>query len=80
MNHWIVAPVVIPLLAGGMLLAMRGRNVVWKRMVSGLACGAELYAAIRLASAAAGGQTLVYAVGGWPPPFGIVLVGTDWPP
>ncbi len=74
MNHWVVAPVLIPLVAGGVLLAMARFSLAWKRAVSAMACVAALAVAGGLAAAAAVGNPLVYAVGGWPPPFGIVLV------
>ena len=75
MSHSAVAPILIPLLAGAVLLAGARRSLAWKRTVSILACLLNLAASVRLLTAAAsGGGTVAYAVGGWPAPFGIVLV------
>ncbi|MEJ5349395.1 MAG: monovalent cation/H+ antiporter subunit D [Desulfosoma sp.] len=74
MNHWIVAPVVIPLAGGALLLAMARSSLPWKRGVSAVACVLQLLATWKLAVAVASGGLCVYSVGHWPAPFGIVLV------
>ena len=73
-NHWVVAPILIPLGTAGVLLAMARAALAWKRAVSALACAAQLLTALRLVGAAASEVPLVYSVGHWPAPFGIVLV------
>lgn len=75
MNHWVAAPIVIPLAAGGVLLALARSNLAWKRSISAVACVAELLVCWKLAAAACGSNApLVYSVGNWPAPYGIVLV------
>lgn len=75
MSHWVVAPILLPLLAGAVLMAGARRSLPWKRTVSISACLLNLVVALRLLGAFTGeGGVLAYAVGGWPPPFGIVLV------
>ena len=74
MNHWIVAPVLIPLVAGGLLLVLEGASMTTKRAV-GLAATLMLVAvSAGLMSIAAAGVPQIYYVGDWPAPFGIVLV------
>lgn len=75
MSHWAVAPILLPLLAGAVLMAGARRSLAWKRTVSICACLLNLSVALRLlGTAAGGGGRVAYAVGGWSPPFGIVLV------
>ncbi|EKE44493.1 NADH dehydrogenase (quinone) [Oceaniovalibus guishaninsula JLT2003] len=74
MNHWIIAPILLPaLLAPIMAVAMR-HDIVLAR-VAGLA-GTVLLLTITggLAMLAAQGGIHVYELGNWPAPFGIVLV------
>jgi multicomponent K+:H+ antiporter subunit D len=74
MNHWIVAPVLLPLVAGLVLLLVAHRGLAVQRP---LAIGAGL-AGVGLGAVLVGmadaGAPQTYALGGWPPPFGIVLV------
>ncbi|MDO3387059.1 monovalent cation/H+ antiporter subunit D [Gilvimarinus sp. SDUM040013] len=74
MNHLIIAPVLIPLVTGILLLLGTGRPPRVQRAISFISISAQLVAAIYLLSVAAGGDMLVYALGNWAPPFGIVLV------
>ncbi|WP_448383692.1 monovalent cation/H+ antiporter subunit D [Desulfosoma sp.] len=74
MHHWVVAPILIPLGTAGVLLAMARAGLAWKRAICAVACAAELVVSCRLAAAAASGVPVVYSVGNWPAPFGIVLV------
>ena len=74
MNHWIIAPVLIPALAG-MLLLLEVRERHRLRRITGLlSCAALLATAIFLGDQAWGGEITVYALGNWQAPFGIVLV------
>lgn len=69
--HFLVLPILLPL-AGAILAAIpRGRNAAWVALtVSSLTLSAA--AAVLYAVAISGPQ--VYEVGGWAPPYGIVLV------
>ena len=72
--HLIIAPVAIPALAAPLaLLVMRRR----RRLGVGIAllsCALMLAAALLLLAQASDGSVHRYAIGGWPAPFGIVLV------
>ncbi len=74
MNHWIAAPVLLPLLAGALLLVAEGWNLAGKRIISVLATAALIPVSLYLLGAAATGEHQVYYLGDWPAPFGIVLV------
>ncbi|MEQ5801025.1 monovalent cation/H+ antiporter subunit D [Halomonas sp. H10-9-1] len=74
MSHLIVLPVVVPLVAGLLLLFQRQGSVRVKRLVGVGATLALLLVAIALVARAAGGEVTYYALGDWQPPFGIVLV------
>ncbi|WP_346798985.1 monovalent cation/H+ antiporter subunit D [Halomonas sp. Bachu 37] len=74
MQHLIVLPVVLPLVAGILLLFQRQGMVRFKRIISVGATAVLLLVSIALLSRAAGGEITYYALGDWQPPFGIVLV------
>ena len=74
MQHLIVFPIVLPLIAGIMLLYQRQGLVRYKRIVSVVATVLLLAVAIGLISQAMRGEILYYALGNWQAPFGIVLV------
>lgn len=74
MNHWLTAPILIPLL-GGILQALMGYAPVALRRTLGIATTTlTLVAAIMLMGLADDGAYRLYAFGNWQPPFGIVLV------
>lgn len=79
-DHLMVAPILLPLLAAGVLLFMNERRHARKAVVSVstvLALLVVSIALLRLAAGAGPGQaaaTGVYLLGNWPAPFGIVLV------
>lgn len=77
-QHLMVAPVVLPLFAGAVMLALgreRHRNVSAAiNLVSTFGLVAVAIALIRSADAADGGLAGVYRLGDWPVPFAIVLV------
>ncbi|MGM0521275.1 MAG: monovalent cation/H+ antiporter subunit D [Pseudomonadota bacterium] len=73
-QHLIVLPVVLPLIAGILLLYQRQGLVRYKRWVSVVATVLLLLASIALVTKAAGGEITYYALGDWQPPFGIALV------
>ena len=74
MSHWIIAPVLLPLFTGLLLLsgARWGLNV--QRRLGLAATAALVPLAIALLAQADTGAYQVYALGDWPAPFGIVLV------
>lgn len=74
MSHLLVLPVLLPLLAGTLQLFLVHRPSWTLRLVGLAACVALIGLAFSLTAAAAGGEITVYAIGGWPPPLGIVLV------
>ncbi|MGO3003765.1 MAG: monovalent cation/H+ antiporter subunit D, partial [Halomonas sp.] len=74
MQHLIVFPVVLPLIAGILMLYQRQGLVRYKRTVSVAATLLLLLVAIGLVRQAASGDVTYYALGDWQAPFGIVLV------
>ena len=74
MNHWIIAPVLLPLVAGALLLVFEWSDIAAKRALSVAATAALVPVALGLMSVAATGESQIYYVGNWPAPFGIVLV------
>jgi multicomponent K+:H+ antiporter subunit D len=74
MNHWLTAPILIPLL-GGILQALMGYAPITLRRTLALATSVLiLISAIVLLVLADDGSYRIYAFGNWQPPFGIVLV------
>jgi multicomponent K+:H+ antiporter subunit D len=73
MNHWMIAPLLLPAFAAGVLALLRPPIAV-QRGVSLAVCVALLLVAVRLLLDADAGVQTVYALGNWRPPFGIVLV------
>lgn len=73
-EHLVIAPVLLPLAAGIVLLLMRQLDIRVRRVLSVLAVIMEIGLAITLLAAVADGDILVYALGDWPAPYGIILV------
>ncbi len=73
-NHLVIAPVLLPLLVGVLLLLLRGRSLQIQRALSLVSVIMQIGLAAALLSAVNGGEILAYAVGNWQAPFGIVLV------
>jgi multicomponent K+:H+ antiporter subunit D len=77
-DHLMIAPVVLPLVAGAMMLVLGGerrRNVnAAINVVTTFALVVIAIALLRAADAAPTGVSGVYRVGNWAAPFGIVLV------
>ena len=77
-DHLMIAPVVLPMFAGAMMLALGGeqrRNVnAVLNVVSTFALVVIAIALLRAADAAPTGVAGVYRLGNWPAPFAIVLV------
>jgi multicomponent K+:H+ antiporter subunit D len=74
MNHLAIAPVLAPFIAGALLLALRDLPMPLRRWLALLAVLAQVAIAVALLAAVAGGDILVYRLGDWPAPWGIVLV------
>ena len=74
MNHWIVAPVVLPALVAPLIVLALRYDLLLQRIASLAACAALLALAAGLVATAAGGPPQAYLLGDWPAPFGIVLV------
>ncbi|MFP5466406.1 MAG: monovalent cation/H+ antiporter subunit D [Gammaproteobacteria bacterium] len=87
MQHAPVLSVVVPMLgavmllligdAGGMAAQGGGHDIGrlrWRRRLSLLVTGAGLAMAAGLVQLAQGGELMVYRLGEWPAPFGIVMV------
>ena len=73
-DHLVVAPIVLPLLAGALMLLLDERRQWLKAAMSGVSVAAVLAAALALGARIDGDAALVYALGDWRAPFGIVLV------
>lgn len=74
MNHWIIAPVVLPaLMAAVMAMAMR-HDVVLQRVFSMAMAVALVVLSGALLVSTLDGSIQTYRLGDWAPPFGIVLV------
>ena len=74
MTHLVIAPVLLPLAAGILLLLGRGLPLAVQRAFALGAVLLQAALALALVLTTADGTILVYALGDWPPPFGICLV------
>lgn len=74
MSHLVILPILVPLFAGVLLLLLGVRRRARQRQLGLLASLAQLVIAVLLLRAAGDGTHIVYALGNWAPPFGIVLV------
>lgn len=83
LNHLIIAPILLPLVASGLLLLLDERRRLAKSTIALATLIANLVISVTLMAqtvrVGAGGQsaTRAYLVGDWAAPFGIVLVA-DW--
>jgi multicomponent K+:H+ antiporter subunit D len=76
-DHLVIAPIVLPLVAGAVMLLFDERRRTAKAVISVAATLGLVAIAIALvvrADASAQGVTATYRLGDWPVPFGIVLV------
>ncbi|TDK24473.1 monovalent cation/H+ antiporter subunit D [Luteimonas aestuarii] len=75
MQHLILAPVLVPLLAGSILLLLeRSHSIVVQRNGAWLGIALLLAASLALFARAATGEVDVYLLGDWPSRLGIVLM------
>ena len=73
MSHLPVLPILLPMFTGALLLLLAALPMAGKRTLSLLTCLLQIPLAIALLLAAEQ-DILVYALGNWAPPFGIVMV------
>jgi multicomponent K+:H+ antiporter subunit D len=73
-HHLIIAPIVLPLVAGALLAVYDERRQFLKGLINLASTLTTLYIAIVLLQQADTSATGVYLLGNWPAPFGIVLV------
>ncbi|NNU80152.1 monovalent cation/H+ antiporter subunit D [Halovulum dunhuangense] len=74
MNHWIIAPVVLPALLAPIIAFVMRHDITLARAASFAGTLALAAIAVGLTVLAAAGETHVYVLGNWEAPFGIVLV------
>jgi len=73
-DHWLVVPIVLPMLAAALLLLVERIRPAWQAPVSLAATVALAALAFRLVALADTDRIGVYLLGNWQAPFGIVLV------
>ena len=73
-HHLIIAPVVLPLVAGALLAVYDERRQFLKGLINLASTLATFCIAVALLQAADSSAASVYLLGNWPAPFGIVLV------
>ena len=73
-THLAIAPILIPFVAGTLLLALRALPLALRRALAVLSSLIQIGVALALLIAVSGGDILVYRLGDWPAPWGIVLV------
>jgi multicomponent K+:H+ antiporter subunit D len=71
--HWIVLPVVLPLVAGALMVLLERWRASWLPALSLISTMALLAIAVRLLRQAQTGAVQAYLLGNWPAPFGIAL-------
>lgn len=74
MAHLVMAPILLPFIGGILLLVMAQSSITTQRWVALLSVLMQLVAALALLMAVSDGHILVYRLGDWPAPWGIVLV------
>ena len=74
MNHWIIAPVLLPALMGAVIILAARYQVALQRVFSVASTVVLAGIAIGLLVQSMSGEIGVYELGNWPAPFGIVLV------
>lgn len=74
MNHWVIAPILLPLAAAVVLMSGASGSLRVRRTVNLLATALLLALTLRLLGDTLDGAYHVYTLGAWPAPYGIVLV------
>jgi len=72
--HLPILPILLPFASGVLLLALRDLPMPLRRVIALAALGLQLASALALLAATSGGEILVYRLGDWPAPWGIVLM------
>ena len=75
MTQWMIMPVLLPLIGGLLQLVVRRFGLPAQRVLGLSLAGGLVALAVKMLMLAQTGDTLVYNLGNWPAPFGIVLVG-----
>lgn len=75
MNHWIIAPVVLPAMLAPFIVLAARYQIGIQRTFSVAGVLALIVIALGLAVQASDGSIVLYQLGDWAAPFGIVLVG-----
>lgn len=74
MNHWIVAPLLLPPLAGAVMIISLRHHIELARVFSVATLALLLAVSFWLLGESRTGAIQAYELGAWPAPFGIVLV------
>ena len=74
MNNWLIAPVLVPALMGPLMVLWMRHDLLQQRVFGVIGSLLTLLVAIKLHMMAVEGDVLVYRLGNWPAPFGIVLM------
>ncbi|MDX1756546.1 MAG: monovalent cation/H+ antiporter subunit D [Marinobacter sp.] len=74
MNHWLTAPILIPLLGGIIQIFIGYAPISLRRTLALSTTVLLLVSTIGLLALASDGSYRVYTFGNWAPPFGIVLI------
>ncbi len=74
MNHWIVAPIVLPAILAPFIIMVLRYHLDLQRIFSVAGVVGLLGIALTITAQASGGEVQVYELGNWPAPFGIVMV------
>ena len=74
MSHLIILPVILPAVMGPFIVMVLRHHLSLMRIFSVAATVALLGVSLVLMGKAAAGEVLIYELGDWPAPFGIVLV------
>jgi multicomponent K+:H+ antiporter subunit D len=74
MNHWIIAPVILPALLAPFIVLVMRHDLSLQRVFSAAGTAALVAISLLLLYTASTTPPEVYFLGNWPAPFGIVLV------
>ncbi len=75
MSHWIILPIVLPAMLAPFIVLAARYHISIQRVFAVAGVLAQLAIAIGLAVATSDGTIILYQLGDWAAPFGIVLVG-----
>ena len=75
MTHWLIAPVVLPALLAPFIVLAARYHIGIQRVFSLVGVIAMIAIAAGLSWQASDGTILIYQLGDWAAPFGIILVG-----